>query len=390
MALTSLEAIAEKLQENRQNQLEDILRVSGSAAIAKNEYGITTVDENNVATSLVFKTLNKPKLNNEELLKAIDVNIKELKPIIPVAKKDLVPKPLYDAEVAANDDLRKQIEALNATITTLNTQITDLKSQVQTETNNRLNIEQTNDALSNQLATLTKTVEDFTKQIQSAIQKSVEESVLRASLQAQNVGYKAQVEALIKQIDSLNSIIEGLQAQLGAVQQQQTIQNATTNIALAAGGDAVNDVAVVVLDSSSMTDSPRCYFRIHSDNNQTQFVRGKSIKIKNNDTMDIVVSLSTPNLANGRKALVLSGADSSNNLTFTLTAGQERDIPLNINIGATTDLDSHPKGGLFGGHTGSNSYGGGQLKVAVLRKSNNTTKDVTYTWGFERVHPKSW
>jgi hypothetical protein len=36
---------------------------------------------------------------------------------------------------------------------------------------------------------------------------------------------------LIKQIDSLNSIIEGLQAQLGALQQQQAIQQSAQAVA---------------------------------------------------------------------------------------------------------------------------------------------------------------
>jgi len=59
--MASLEEIKEKLAEARQEQLEQILSTSGSTAIAKNEYNITTIDEKNVATSLVFKNLSKPK-----------------------------------------------------------------------------------------------------------------------------------------------------------------------------------------------------------------------------------------------------------------------------------------------------------------------------------------
>jgi len=388
-ASTSLEVIAQKLEEKKKQELEDILRVSGSAAIVKNEYGITVVDAGVTASSLIFKPLTKSKYDNTELVKAIDVEVQELKPNIPVLQKDLVPKPLYDEQITINADLTNQIAGLNVQIDTLNSTINELQSQVETETNNRLNIEQTNDALSNQLNTLTSTVEDFTKQIQSAIQKSVDESILRASLQAQNVGYKAQVEALIKQIDSLNSIIEGLQAQLGAVQQQQTIQNATQNIALAAGGDAVNDVAVVVLEGSSKADSPRVFFRIKSDLGAVDFVRGKTLKITNNDTMDIVVTVSLPAFSGGQ-SMTISGANSSNTLTFTLKQNEVKNIPLNINAEATRNLSSRPKTGGFGGHTGSESYRGGQLKVSVLRKSNNVTKDVTYDWGFDKLHPNSF
>ena len=46
--MTGLEAIALKLEEKRKSDLENILSISGSSAIAKNEYGVTVVDENNV------------------------------------------------------------------------------------------------------------------------------------------------------------------------------------------------------------------------------------------------------------------------------------------------------------------------------------------------------
>jgi len=323
-ASTSLETIAEKLEEKKKLELEDILRVSGSAAITKNEYGVTIVDDNVAASSLIFKPLTKSKYDNTELVKAINVNVKELKPNIPVAKKDLVPKPLYDEQVTLNADLNKKIQVLNTTISTLNGQIADLKAQVDTEVNNRLNIEQSNDGLTNQLATLTKTVEDFTKQIQSAIQKSVDESILRASLQAQNVGYKAQVEALIKQIDSLNSIIEGLQAQLGAVQQQQTIQNATQNIAFASGGEVVNDVVVAKLDPKTPDNIIKGV--INNKNGASRWEGGQTMEFTNNDKLPVNVSLIVQN-PGGQNWLV------SPKTQFTIQPGKTEKLSFGLNVG---------------------------------------------------------
>jgi hypothetical protein len=109
--IASLEAIAQKLEEDRKDKLEAILSVSGSQAITKNEYGITIVENANVASSLVFKELNKNKYDTNELLKAVDINVIELKPDIPVANRNLVPKPLYDEQVTLNDDLRAQVES---------------------------------------------------------------------------------------------------------------------------------------------------------------------------------------------------------------------------------------------------------------------------------------
>ena len=143
MALTSLEAIAQKLDETRSSELESVLRVSGSSAVSKNEYGVTVVDEKNVASSLLFKSLTAPKYDEEEILKAIDVEVKELKPVIPERNLNLVPKPLYDEQVALVEDLRKQVQSLTAKVEALNSQIVTLKAQVQTEINNRLSVDQT-------------------------------------------------------------------------------------------------------------------------------------------------------------------------------------------------------------------------------------------------------
>lgn len=225
--MTSLEAISEKLRDTKQSQLEEILKVSGSSAITKNEYGVTVIDSTNVASSFLFKPLVKTKIDNNELIKAIDTNIKELKPPAPPTPIDYVPKSLYETATNQNKLLLQQVAQLESEKRDLNTEVATLKAQVESINNEKLNVEQSNDALTNQLNTLNQTVADFSKQIQSAVQKSVDESILRASLQSQNVGYKTQIDTLIKQVDSLNSIVDGLQTQL--VSAQQTAQaNVTT------------------------------------------------------------------------------------------------------------------------------------------------------------------
>ena len=296
MALTSLEAIALKLQEKRTTDLENILKVSGSSAISKNEYGVTLVNENDVASSLLFKPLVKSKIDNVELMKAVDVEVKELKPNIPEINRNLVPKPLYDDKVIETEDLRKQVTDLTTQVTDLTSQVTDLQAQVQSETNKRLGIEQSNDVLANQLDALSKVIDQFANQIQSAVQKSVDESILRASLQAQNAGFKAQIEALIKQIDSLNSIIEGLQSQLGAVQQQQAIQQSTSNSALASGGDILVKTTIVKWDGAKdRTDVPKgLAAKLNAkDYNSTKWEAGGQLIIKNNDKLPVTISITT-------------------------------------------------------------------------------------------------
>jgi hypothetical protein len=380
--LTPLEAIAQKLEEKRQGELESILKISGSSAIARNEYGITVVDENNVASSLAFKKLTRPKYDETELKKAIDIEVRELRPDIPVPNLDLVPKPLYDDEVATNEDLRKQVSDLTLEVGTLTSTITDLESQVQSEINNRLSIEQSNDALVNQLNTLTQTVDDFALQIQNSLQKSVEEGILRASLQSQNTGFKAQIQALIKQIDSLNSIIEGLQSQLGAVQNQQAIVQGTQAQASAAGADVVNDVAIVKLTGEEDTNAPKIWARFKSGGG-SQWKNGKGLEITNNDKGEITVKLTKTNPESGKDFYTIP------QMEFKMTAGENKKLEFTLNESTVSGLDSRKKGGWFGGNTGSKDYKGGALKVTIVR-SDGTAKDKTYDAGFGKYHPNSY
>jgi hypothetical protein len=377
--MTSLEAIAQKLEEERQNKLESILRVSGSAAIAKNEYNVTIVDDSNIASSLLFKTLNKPKFDNDELIKAIDVSVTELKPNIPTIKKDLIPKPLYDEQVVLNADLSSQIKKANDTINSLNESITNIRAQLQSEINSRLSTDQTNDALVNQLDTLSKTIDDFATQISTALQKSIEESILRTSLQAQNTGFKSQIESLIKQIDSLNSIIEGLQAQLGAVQQQQAIVQGTQAEALAAGADVVNDVVVVKIKTSEDPNQPPIYGKINAKGG-SKWVNGQAIIFVNNDKNDVQIDLSV-SFAN---AVWFSISERSFNLSAN---GGTKEISLSINENACKDLDSRRK--WLGGYTHSKDYEGNNLIISITR-SDGVKKSKDYKIKLTKNHPGSF
>jgi hypothetical protein len=381
MALTSLESIAEKLKEKKQLELEKILKISGSAAITKNEYNITVVNESNAASSLLFKPLTKTKLNRDEIVKAIDIEVKELKPDIPIANRSLVPKPLYDAEVSSSTDLRKQVADLTTKVSTLSSEISTLKEQVTTEINNRLAIEQSNDVLVNQLDAINNTLNTFSNQIATSLQKSVEESILRASLQSQNTGFKAQIESLIKQIDSLNSIIEGLQSQLGAVQQQQAIQQGTQAQAMAAGADVVNkDVIVKIAAKTDQTKTP-IWGKINADGGN-KWVNGATIDFTNNGTQDAEISLTTVATQN-------INFFSPTEPIFSLAAGQQKSVKLVINesaAGGRGGIDSNKN---FFGWSKSADYKGGSLKVSV-KKADGSVESKTYEAGFTKSHPKSY
>jgi TolA-binding protein len=368
MALTSLEAISEKLNDIRKETIETILMVSGSSAITKNEYGVTIVENLNPVSSLVFKNLSKPKYDEVELIKAIDVDVKELMPNIPTRNLDLVPRPLYTEQIDLVEDLRRQVEKLTITITDLNTQIITLQAQVQTEINNRLSIEQTNDALANQIDTLTGTINDFTGQISTSLQKSVDESILRASLQSQNTGFKAQINALIQQINSLNSIIEGLQAQLGAVRQQKDIEQETKG----QGGTNINKAVSANFDEKGAPGDATMSYKMKNARDKAHAWRhGENLTLVNNDLEPVQVSIT----ANWNQNQRWFSIPKSN---FEISPGATERIKF---IGT-------PNGVSFGRRDNTVFYDG-SLAITVKRKDGTSeTKSFKTTLGV--FHPKSY
>jgi outer membrane murein-binding lipoprotein Lpp len=366
--MTNLEAIAVKLQEEKDKELESILKVSGSAVNVKNEYGVTIVNDSNIVSSLVFKNLSKPKYDDAELIKAVDVSITELKPNIPTPNLDLVPRPLYNEQIDLVEDLRKQVERLTITVTDLNSQITTLKSQVQTEINNRLSIEQTNDVLANQIDTLTGTINDFTGQISTSLQKSVDESILRASLQSQNTGFKAQINALIQQINSLNSIIEGLQSQLGAVRQQKEIEQETKG----QGGTNINKVVSANFDEKGTPSDAILSYKIKNARDKAhQWIYGENLTLVNNDLEPVQVSI----IANW----------SQNQRWFSIPKAN-----FEISPGATERIKfiGTPNGVSFGKRDNTVFYDG-SLTITIKRK-DGTSETKSFTTNLKVAHPKSY
>lgn len=284
-------------QEQRKKQLEQVLISSGSNF----EYNRTNPsaivpNKTHVASSLLFKSLSKNKINQEELLKSINTEITELRPTIPEPNpEDLIPRSLLDEQIDLTNSLQEEVGNLSQTISDLEAQIAGLTADSGAKDNDILAVGQTNTVLANQIDTLTKTIEDLSNQIQNSIQKSVEESILRASLQSQNMGYKAQIEALVKQIDSLNSIIEGLQSQLGSIQQQQAITQASQNIAFAAGGDIINEVVIVKADPTSTPPESSIVGRINNLTGEFRWEWGQTLFVTNNDLNPVTVTITVFN-----------------------------------------------------------------------------------------------
>ena len=158
------------------------------------------------------------EFNNNELEKSVNTKVTELIKPLPKAKLDLVPKPIYDAEVELNAELNIQIADLNTTIEDLNTQLNQkiADSGSLYVSNDFLKV--TNASLENNLASQNNIVAELRTGLSTAIQKSISENAERTGLEAENSGLAAQKTALLKQIDTLNNLVRAAGASLESVQ----------------------------------------------------------------------------------------------------------------------------------------------------------------------------
>ena len=107
-------------------------------------------------------------------------------------------------------------------------------------------------------------------------------------MQSQNAGFKAQIEALIQQINSLNSIIEGLQAQLGAVRQQKEIEQETKG----QGGDNINKAVSANFDKKGTPSDPvMSYKQKNARDKAREWIFGENLTLVNNDLEPVQVSI---------------------------------------------------------------------------------------------------
>jgi len=170
--------------------------------------------------------IEKPKYNEQELVKAVDTVVDELIGPPKKPQPDVVPRTVYE-------DLRRKYEAALARINTLElenaalqAEVEDLKAQVEA-----LKIQVDAAKLAQTVAEnraqqiqeqYTALLTDFTQ----AVIKSTKEGIERVSLKGQVEGLIAQKESLREQIKSLNLIIGQLQAQVEAEQERQASSEA--------------------------------------------------------------------------------------------------------------------------------------------------------------------
>jgi len=195
-----------------------------------------------------FKTkLYSDQFDNLELEKSVNTKVTELIKPLPNPKLDLVPRPIYDAEVKLNEELSLQIVDLN-------TQVEDLTTKLNQKTadsgslyisNDFLKLQNAN--LENSLAAQNNIVAELRTGLSTAIQKAISENAERTGLEAENAGLVAQKTALLKQIDTLNNLVSAAQTSVAKTQEATANLN---QIKSEAGAKLLGNLAVVAPQNS--------------------------------------------------------------------------------------------------------------------------------------------
>ena len=207
---------------------------------------INLSDDTNVSVST---KLYVDKYNNGELAKSVDLKVTELIKPLPDVNLNLVPKPIYDAEVQLNEDLQNEIEILNITID-------DLNSELAIKTADSASLVLENDALrlkeaksDNNIQSIQTTVVDLRTNLTTSLTKAINEATEKTALEAENGGLTAQKNALIKQIDTLNNLLAQANASLAVAQQQLSAKAQ----AVAAGGISTGELSTIVFEKGDPT-----------------------------------------------------------------------------------------------------------------------------------------
>jgi len=171
-------------------------------AIERQNIDLTNKSDETFTTKLYSDQFDKLQLE-----KSVNTKVTELIKPLPNAKLDLVPRPIYEAEVKLNEELNLQIVDLNTKVEDLTTKLNQKTADSGSLyiSNDFLKLQNAN--LENSLAAQNNIVAELRTGLSTAIQKAISENAERTGLEAENAGLVAQKTALLKQIDTLNNLV---------------------------------------------------------------------------------------------------------------------------------------------------------------------------------------
>lgn len=211
-------------------------------AIERQNIDLTNKSDETFTTKLYSDQFDKLQLE-----KSVNTKVTELIKPLPNAKLDLVPRPIYEAEVKLNEELNLQIVDLNTKVEDLTTKLNQKTADSGSLyiSNDFLKLQNAN--LENSLAAQNNIVAELRTGLSTAIQKAISENAERTGLEAENAGLVAQKTALLKQIDTLNNLVSAAQQSVAKTQEATANLN---QIKSEAGAKLLGNLAVVAPQNS--------------------------------------------------------------------------------------------------------------------------------------------
>lgn len=216
-------------------------------AIEKTYINLSDNIDKNVNTKLYVD-----QYNTSELIKSVDTKVTELIKDLPEANLDLVPRPVYDAEVSHSLDLEKEVNSLQEQVDGLISQVEALKADSGSLYVDNDNLKVTNAKLENTVSSTQQTILELRTSLTTSLTKALNEATERTTLEAENTGLTAQKNALIKQIDTLNNLLAQANASLQVAQQQLSAKQQ----AIAAGGVSTGELATILWEKGDPSKNP--------------------------------------------------------------------------------------------------------------------------------------
>jgi hypothetical protein len=250
------------------------LQKSGSLAIkGVNEFGVYQFDSKNTKDGIVSGKLVKPKYNDAEIEKSLDVSIFELIPIEAPELPDTVLRSVYNVVTQSVLDLTEEVQRLTTVVSELESKVTGLEIVSESL---RVEIDSKDlliDIANNQLEQSNLKVQETTTDLSNAIQKGIAEATQRVSLTARNESLKAEIEALNDTITILRDQLYGKSAEA------------------AEGATVAEDFSVKVVESKETFVEGVLYYARANANNGKDWINGPGIEIENFTANAVTISV---------------------------------------------------------------------------------------------------
>ena len=327
-------------------------------------------------------TIEKPKYNEDALVKAVDTDVDELIGPPKKEKPPVVPKPVYDDLRRLYDERGVRINELESIITELEAEVASLQAEVDS-----LLIQM--DALSLQTAAAQNEAQAtndryilLLQDFSNAIVKSTKEGIERVSLKAQTEGLIAQKESLREQLKSLNLIVSNLQSQLSGA----AAESSAAAAGLTPGSDneffygitKSGDDARKVSDIGWTTAATKAKTSGNAGDLDVQNLRDDGASITKLEIVDVATGGIT---TSGGILGFTDGKSPARSKTVDIGVGVKESFPIYFNVGIGGRNKPEPDSG--GWFDSAKNYSG-TWKIKVTYSDGGTADTGTLSWGVRK------